>query len=67
MKDCAKGQLVGVLEDNKRNHIHWYQASGMYRQLEGAQVFLDPKRRTWAVTEGDKVLGMAKPRAPKTD
>ena len=65
-KHTSRGQLRGVFEDNRRNRIHWYQASGAYRELEGAQVFIDPQRRTTAVTQGEKVIGTAEGRCGRT-
>ncbi|HCW50724.1 MAG TPA: hypothetical protein DGR79_01455 [Clostridiales bacterium] len=52
----VEGELVRVLEDDLRNPLYWFQPSGTRRVSVGAQVFLDRRRRTRAVTEGDEVL-----------
>jgi hypothetical protein len=52
----VEGELVRVLEDDLRNPLYWFQPSGIRRVSFGARVFLDRRRRTRAVTEGDEVF-----------
>ncbi len=57
--EFAAGELVKVLEDDRHNAIYWYQTPGVFRRMEGVQVFLDPKRRTHAETGGEVQMGLA--------
>lgn len=57
---ACDGELVAVLEDDQRNRIFWYQNPGVFRKLEGVQVFLDPRFRTRCVVGPEAALGLAK-------
>ncbi len=55
--DPTDGELVKVLQGDRDIPIYWYQAPGICRRSEGAQVFLDPRFRTHCVTGPEAIAG----------